>query len=216
MIYSSTTLEEHKMYYWLGSIVSLFILAGCGSSDSTSALEEELTSDLDSAINEVTNDVLDTVSEVIQENMTDYSLITCEDDLLAVVELINEKRAEAQVCGTTNYPAVDALTWNSLLALAAEAHSDNMANYDFFSHTGLDNSTVSSRVTAQGYTWNSVAENIAAGYFNAQDTVDALMESEGHCKNIMRASVTEIGLACSYNDSTTYKTFWTQVFANAQ
>ena len=120
MIYSSTTLEEHKMYYWLGSIVSLFILAGCGSSESASTIEEAVTTNLieaidstideeaiaidlieiaDSAIDDVTNDVLDTVIDVVQENITDYSLITCEDDLLAVVELINEKRAEAQICG---------------------------------------------------------------------------------------------------------------------
>ena len=194
------------MQYWLVSFLCLFSLSGCGGSGS-SAL-----SDVNNAIDliEDASDLADEISDLT--DTAKYSLIICEDDLRDVVALINEKRAKVQVCGTASYPAVDALTWNNLLALAAEEHSDNMANSDFFSHTGLDNSTVSTRVTAQGYTWNSVAENIAAGYFNAQDTVDALMESEGHCKNIMRASVTEIGLACTYNSSTTY---WTQVFANS-
>lgn len=212
------------MRYGLVSFLGIFILAGCGSSGSS------VTSSIDSAGENIIADEIETIAEEnisasesldanttlrepTEESTIDYTQISCADDLSDVVTLINEYRAQAQVCGDISYPAVGELTLNSQLTLAAEAHSSNMANYDFFSHTGLDNSTVSTRVTAQGYSWSFVAENLAAGYFSAQTTVDALMESEGHCKNIMSASATEIGLACSINSDATYTTYWTQVFA---
>ena len=199
------------MHYWLVSFICIFSLSGCGSSSAISDVNDAI--DLVEDVSDLSDEQADNISDLT--DTAKYSLISCGDDLRDVVALINSKRAQAQMCGETSYPAVDALTWNNLLALAAEEHSDNMANYNFFDHTGKDGSTVGARVTAQGYTWNSVAENIAAGPLTAKSAVDGLMDSPGHCKNIMSSSVTEIGLACTYNSSTTYKTYWTQVFANA-
>ena len=92
-------------------------------------------------------------------------------------------------------------------------YADNMANYDFFAHEGLDGLSVDGRVTAEGYTWSHVGENIAAGYFSAESVIDGWMNSEGHCKNMMNANFTEVGLACTVNGDSTYKTYWVQNFA---
>jgi len=62
------------------------------------------------------------------------------------------------------------LTWlkaNSKLQEAARLHSLDMGNNDYFSHTSQDGTTFDERVTAQGYQWSYVGENIAAGYFDA-------------------------------------------------
>lgn len=184
------------MRYGLVSFMYLFTLVGCGSSSTST---------------DSTGDKIEVGAP--DDSAVDYSQIICEDDLIDVVTLINAYRATAQTCGGTSYPAVDGLTWNTSLAAAAEEHSDNMANYDFFDHTGIDDSTVATRVTAQGYSWSYVAENIAAGYYSAQAVVDGLMSSEGHCKNLMSENVTEIGLACSTNSDSSHSTYWTQVFA---
>jgi uncharacterized protein YkwD len=88
-----------------------------------------------------------------------------------------------------------------------------MANDNFFSHTGLDGGSVGNRVTAKGYTWRRVSENIAGGLNSAQSVVDGWMSSEGHCTNIMNAEVTEMGLACQVNSEADYQYYWTQVFA---
>ncbi|GAA5213364.1 CAP domain-containing protein [Corallincola platygyrae] len=146
----------------------------------------------------------------------DYSQNRCSDDLSQVIALINEIRSQPQQCGDDDYPAVAPLTSNTLLNRAAEGHSANMANYDFFSHTGLDESTPGSRVSDQGYNWRFVAENIAAGQSSAQQVVDGWMGSPGHCRNIMSSQATEMGLACVENASTTYTRYWTQVFATPQ
>lgn len=196
------------MRYWLVGLFCVGLISGCNSDDGASS--ENQVSDKTVLSDEGSDDSTETSSDV---DDTNYSQISCSDDLTTVLTLINEQRTQEQTCGSESYGPVDELTWNALLTSAAQEHSDNMANYDFFSHTGLDESTVSTRVTAQGYTWSSVAENIAAGQTTAQSVVDAWMVSDGHCKNIMSENVTEMGLACSENSNVTYTYYWTQVFA---
>ena len=196
------------MPYWLVGLFCVGLISGCNSDDGASS--ENQVSDKTVLSDEDSDESTDTSSDV---DDTNYSQISCSDDLTTVLTLINEQRTQEQTCGSESYGPLDELTWNALLTSAAQEHSDNMANYDFFSHTGLDESTVSTRVTAQGYTWSSVAENIAAGQTTSQSVVDAWMASDGHCKNIMSENVTEMGLACSENSNVTYTYYWTQVFA---
>lgn len=201
------------MRYCMVTFVSLLMLAGCDDSVSTdiAALEEIMALEEITDIEETATTIEDTTAS--EEDTIDYSLINCGDDLSVVLTLINELRSEAQICATTTYPAVDSVTWNEKLYLAAQGHSDNMANYDFFDHTGLDGSTFGTRVSAQGYTWSYVSENIAAGQTSAQAAVDGWMSSEGHCINIMSANAREMGLACTVNNDASNKRYWTQVFA---
>ncbi|QUJ70324.1 CAP domain-containing protein (plasmid) [Photobacterium sp. GJ3] len=132
------------------------------------------------------------------------------DEMLAAV---NQARAQGQDCGGTWYPAVGALTWDYALEEAAFVHSSNMANYDFFSHTGIDGSTPSSRVTAQGYNWKTVGENIAAGQKSVSAVMQGWLDSPGHCKNIMNGSFTQMGASSVTNSGSQYGIYWTQVFA---
>ncbi|PSU49091.1 CAP domain-containing protein [Photobacterium frigidiphilum] len=126
---------------------------------------------------------------------------------------VNAARATQQNCGGTIMPPVPALTWDAQLEQAAYTHSNDMANYDFFSHTGSDGSSVSTRVTAQGYTWSSVGENIAAGQKDVDAVMTSWIDSPGHCLNIMSANFTQMGASFVTNSSTQYGIYWTQVFA---
>lgn len=199
----------------------MFMLTGCGggssSSSSISSSETAVKNTVDSTFDETSNTITNADNEdaTINTNAStiDGSLMTCEDDLSDVLALINQLRVHNQTCGEFSYPAVAEVTLNSTLTAAATEHSNNMANYNFFSHTGLDGSTVGTRVTAQGYTWSHVSENIAGGLSSAQVVVDGWMSSEGHCTNIMNAEVTERGLACHVNSDANYQYYWTQVFA---
>jgi len=172
----------------------------------TDTTDDEATTDEDSS-----SDAAD--DETTSDEEINYSLLSCESDLTSVLTLINEKRTTQQTCGDQTMPAVDEVTWNDALTLAAQSHSESMANFDYFDHTGIDDSTVGTRVTDQGYSWSYVSENIAAGQTTAQNVVDAWMGSDGHCKNIMSENVTEMGLACASNSGSKYNYYWTQVFA---
>jgi len=134
--------------------------------------------------------------------------------LSALLSGVNVARARGRDCGSEGYfPATGPVTWNDLLAQAAQRHSDDMGTNNFFSHTGSDGTNVPDRVTAIGYRWSMVGENIAAGYESTDAVLQAWLSSPGHCANIMRASFAEMGAATASNPSSVYQIYWTQVFA---
>lgn len=129
---------------------------------------------------------------------------------------INRRRASAQTCGSRgSFPAVGALRWNERLLAAAAVHAQDMIAHGFFGHTGSSGSSVGDRVTAAGYAWSTVAENIAAGQPTVARVVDAWMSSDSHCANVMNASVNEFAVACSYNPAN-QSNYWVMDLAKAR
>lgn len=131
-----------------------------------------------------------------------------------MLQLVNDARTRGQDCGSRGvFGPASALVWNDRLAAAAQRHSDDMASANLFSHTGSDGSNVAGRTTDAGYLWQAVGENIAAGYTTVQAVVNAWLNSDGHCANIMRSSFEEFGSARADELNSTYRIYWTQVFA---
>ncbi len=62
-----------------------------------------------------------------------------------------------------------------------------------------------------GYRFRTWAENAAMGYRTAEHVMSGWMNSSGHRANILRSSVTEIGLGLAYSAGGV--PYWTQVFA---
>lgn len=127
-----------------------------------------------------------------------------------VTQVLNLTNAYRQQNG------LPALTFNNKLISAAQKHSRDMALNDYFSHYGLNGSTPFDRIKAEGYRYSSAAENIAAGYFTAEEVVQAWIDSPGHRENLLRASVKQIGIGYFYlaNDTgkLNFNTYWTQSF----
>ncbi|MFF6869962.1 MULTISPECIES: sigma-70 family RNA polymerase sigma factor [unclassified Streptomyces] len=117
-----------------------------------------------------------------------------------VIALVNAERAK-EGCG--------AVTGNSLLARAAQGHSDDMAARDFFDHTNPDGAGPGERVTATGYGWSTYGENIAMGQQTAEQVMEGWMNSPGHRANILNCSFKELGVGLHTGDGGPY---WTQVF----
>ena len=129
------------------------------------------------------------------------------------LELINRARSQARFCGERQFPAAPALRWNENLETAARRHSEDMAAHNFFSHTGSDGSSFAERVSATGYRWRRVAENVAAGQRDAETAIEGWIASPGHCENLMNASYEEVGMSGIEVRNTDYRYYWTQVFA---
>ncbi|WP_253194659.1 CAP domain-containing protein [Hydrogenophaga sp. A37] len=128
-----------------------------------------------------------------------------------LMQQINAARAVARSCGSTARPAATAVSWDAALAAAAARHSSDMAQNNFFSHTGSDGSTVGLRATAAGYSWSAIGENIAAGHTTVSEVMTGWLSSEGHCNNIMNSAYTHVALACVAKPGTTYTRYWTMV-----
>ena len=122
---------------------------------------------------------------------------------------VNAVRAGERSCRGTRYPAVAALSWDNRLAQAASTHAADMAGYDHVEHVDRTGRTLGTRITGAGYNWSSVAENLAAGRATLDGAIEGwLSSSSGHCENLMRASVTQMGLSCQRRAGTRYTTYW--------
>ncbi|MBD0842019.1 sigma-70 family RNA polymerase sigma factor [Streptomyces sp. TRM68416] len=114
-----------------------------------------------------------------------------------VLALVNAEREKAG-CGP--------VTSDDRLARAAQLHSEDMSQNDYFDHTGLNGSTFADRATAQGHP-SPGAENIAQGQPTPEAVMESWMNSPGHRQNILNCSLTTMGLGVVDDDWT-----WTQVF----
>ncbi|MFG6666876.1 CAP domain-containing protein [Halomonas sp. HNIBRBA4712] len=133
-----------------------------------------------------------------------------------MLRLVNEARSQARQCGTEYFPPAQSLSWNCQLEVAAEGHAKDMAEYEYFSHTGLDGSKIQNRAEATGYAWRALGENIAAGQRTSSSVVLAWLESPSHCRNIMLDAFTEMGMAKADNSESRYNTYWAQAFGRAR
>ncbi|MBN1282639.1 MAG: HEAT repeat domain-containing protein [Proteobacteria bacterium] len=144
-----------------------------------------------------------------------------------MLSLLNQARSEGRRCGDEGYfRAAPAVAWNETLAKAALEHSVDMATKVYWDHKGKDGRRVSDRVTAAGYRWRHVGENIALGQTSVQNAVEAWLKSPPHCKNIMTPEFKEIGAAYFYGtdvpqdikDNIGYHNpiYWTIVFGRKE
>jgi uncharacterized protein YkwD len=92
------------------------------------------------------------------------------------------------------------------LDTAAQRHSQDMSDNNFFDHVGSDGSQFWERMQDAGYTNLLVAgENIAAGYNSAQSVIDNWMVSAaGHRENVLSLDAREMGVGYVYEPGDTY------------
>ena len=124
-----------------------------------------------------------------------------------LLDLVNEYRSAGCNCGDEYFPPVEPVVWNDLLEEAAQNHSNDMYENDYFDHTTPDGISPGDRITATGYGWSTYGENIALGYSTEEAVIEGWINSPGHCKNIMNGNLTEMGVG--ENNS-----YWTQVLAS--
>lgn len=129
---------------------------------------------------------------------------------------VNRARSSARSCGVEFFKAAPALKWNFQLAAAATEHSADMANHNYFEHASRNGLPFTDRIARNGYNWRAAGENISAGRETVQAAINSWIKSPGHCANIMSAQFREIGVACGYHQSSTYKTYWTMDLGQAR
>jgi hypothetical protein len=97
------------------------------------------------------------------------------------------------------------------LNLAAQRHSDDMAQNNRLDHVGSDGSQFWERMTQAGYVLLSGGENILSRWdTNAQAVFDQWWNSPPHRDNMMNATYIEVGLAYAQASDGTY--YFTMVF----
>ncbi len=129
-----------------------------------------------------------------------------------VLDLVNRARATPRYCGDTAFNAARPVRWNDSLAEASRLHAEDMARYNYFSHSGRDGSDPAQRVERAGYRYRSTGENIAAGHTKPEDAVAVWIKSPQHCANLMNPAFTEMGVAFAVDPRSEMGVYWTQAF----
>lgn len=119
------------------------------------------------------------------------------------LDLINQQRRAAG-CAPAKL--------NPELTLAAETHSQDMGQHNFFSHVGSDGSTFSVRAQRAHYAYFASGEVIGAGYTSGASVVDGWMKSAGHRAIILTCANTDIGIGMVNAPGTQWGYYWTGVF----
>lgn len=99
--------------------------------------------------------------------------------------LLNDERGNVMV---------QPVTFNQTLTNVAQAHATDMYENDYFSHDGLDGSTIGSRLADAGYEYDWAAENILQGTTDEANAIDAWMNSPPHRDAMLDPRAQEFGL----------------------
>ena len=114
-------------------------------------------------------------------------------DQTQFLALLNNERNEVSV-----QPAV----YNELLTEAAQDYAEYLVANDWFDHIGIDGSTPGDRVSATGYQWAWVAENLFRGSTKESAAIQTWMDSTaGHREAMLEERAEEIGVGL---EDTTY------------
>lgn len=88
------------------------------------------------------------------------------------------------------------LTWNDVLAKAADTKAKDMFLKQYFAHNSPEGKTPADLVSEAGYDYIKTGENLALGVFKDEDDlVKAWMDSPGHRENILNPKFRELGVA---------------------
>lgn len=206
--------------------VSFFILnAGCGSSSSSLA-------PADTKKSNPTDTSGDEIVAEERDRMNTGQLPGAEFEWTAaevyILQLVNRLRLDPYAEATRTGQNIEGglspqaialigpaapLALIESLTLAARAHSQSMAELNFFSHTGQDGSTPTDRAQAEGYD-GFCGENIAAGQQSTEGAYGAWLQSPGHRANMMGLGINyrEFGYGAANDASSNFGSYYTQLF----
>ena len=118
-----------------------------------------------------------------------------------IVRLVNIERSKH---------GLKPLAHNWELARVARYKSMDMRDQGYFSHQSPTYGSPFEMMRDFGISFRMAGENIAAGQRTAESVVAAWMNSEGHRKNIMHTSFSQIGVG--YVSGGAMQHYWTQLF----
>lgn len=118
-----------------------------------------------------------------------------------VVQLVNQERTSR---------GLNALKVNTALAHSATLKSEDMAKLNYFDHNSPTYGSPFEMMQQLGINYRTAGENIAKGQTTPEQVMQGWMNSDGHRKNILNPSFTEIGVGIAKNSQGQY--IWTQQF----
>ena len=124
----------------------------------------------------------------------------CPDDphwKVRLLDQLNALRAHGGVCsGEGRFGPGAPVSWNPALESVATAHSAWMAERGELVHVGRRGEGLGERARQADYRYERVGENVAMGFVEVDQVIEAWRQSAKHCINLLDPRFTEVALAC--------------------
>jgi hypothetical protein len=98
---------------------------------------------------------------------------------------------------------VASLSLNGQLDAAAQAKANDMATRNYWSHYTPDGNPPWVFVSAQGYAYQKLGENLATGFNDEQATINGWMASPPHRENLLDPAFSDVGFGFANNPNYT-------------
>jgi len=98
---------------------------------------------------------------------------------------------------------VASLNLNDQLDAAAQASANDMAARNYWSHNTPEGNPPWVWVTNQGYTYQKLGQNLAAGFNDEQSTINGWMASAPHRENLLDPAYSNVGFGFANNPNYT-------------
>lgn len=98
---------------------------------------------------------------------------------------------------------VGGLSLNSKLNSSAQAKANDMAARNYWSHNTPEGDAPWVFVTAQGYAYQKLGENLAAGFSSEDAAIGGWMASASHRANLLDPAFSEVGFGFANNENYT-------------
>ncbi|MFA5387390.1 MAG: CAP domain-containing protein [Candidatus Paceibacterota bacterium] len=109
----------------------------------------------------------------------------------SLINLTNQER---------KYFGLQDLKSNPLLDQAAALKAQDMLNFDYFSHNSPRGKTPWYWIKLAGYDYQKAGENLAIGFVDGEEVVQAWKESPSHFANIINSGYEEMGIGIATGD----------------
>lgn len=103
------------------------------------------------------------------------------------------------------------LKLNRQLCAAAQAHAETLLRTGQICHADTHGQRADYRATQAGYFYWRLGENLAAGQLSWERALEMWLRSPTHRANLLDADYRELGVGFSTDESTRYRTAWTQL-----
>jgi uncharacterized protein YkwD len=114
-----------------------------------------------------------------------------------LLEQLNALRATGGLCtGEGAFGPGEPVRWNPTLEAVAATQAAWMAERGELVHVGRRGEGLGERVRQVEYRFERVAENVATGYTEIEQVIEAWRTSAKHCRNLLDPRFTEVALAC--------------------
>jgi len=122
---------------------------------------------------------------------------------------VDQGAAAAMVTAFRRQQGLGAVSVSPTLAAIARRQADAMAAHDEMSHTVAN--PFERRLESGGYRALSAAENLGAGYGSLAEVMAGWEKSADHRANLLKGSVSEIGIAAAESQSGRKRVYWALV-----